>query len=256
MDIDPARMGVVVGGTVVGFTLGHVVLNDLWWKGTQAPFHINRRQDYLYALNADKDGHMTFAFITSTVYGDLFRWTGMDSATAIWSGAGVSMAYQTYIEIRDGYSQDFGFSWGDMAANFIGASLPIAKHYAPVLRPIDLQISFWPSQEFKDGSHRSIIDDYTSTTHWLSASIYDWMPPAWQEWYPPWLGISIGHSVRDLNGIGGGFHTVYLSLDWNLHRIKGLPDWLRSVFRVLHLYHLPAPAVQIYPGVVWYGLKF
>jgi len=254
--IDPVRMGIVVGGTVAGFTIGHVWLNDLWWKGTKTDFHFNTKQDYQYALNADKLGHAYFAYAGTTVYGDLFRWTGMDSTSAIWSGFGVAMAYQTYIEVRDGFSEGYGFSWGDMAANTLGASLPVAKHYVPALRPIDLQISFWPSQAYKDGAYNAIIDDYTSTTHWLALSIYDWMPSDWQQWYPPWLGVAIGHSVENLDGMGGGNSVVYLSLDWQPHKINGLPDWLRSVLRALHLYHLPAPAVKVYPNVVWYGLRF
>lgn len=254
--VDPVRMGIVAGGTFTAFAIGHVWLNDTWYKGEKVPFHINSSQDYQYALNADKLGHMTFAYAATTVYGDLFRWTGMDSTTAIWSGAGVAMAYQTYVEIRDGFSADYGFSWGDMAANTLGAGLPVLKHYVPALRPFDLQVSYWPSQAYKSGAYNSIIDDYTSTYHWLSANVYDLVPSAWQSWYPPWLGVSIGHSVEDLDGLGGGNHALYLSLDWQLHRIPNLPDWLESVFRVMHLYHLPAPAVKVLPNVVWYGLKF
>lgn len=250
------RLGLVGGVTVGAFIVGHAYLNDLWWKGEPVDFHINTTTDYTYALGADKLGHMTFSYATATIYGDVFRWCGMDSVAAIWSGAGVSTAYQTYIEIRDGFSADYGFSWGDIAANTIGASLPVIKHYVPVLRPIDLQVSFWPSDAYKNGEFGAIIDDYTSTTHWLAISPYDWMPPSWQEYYPPWLGFAIGHSVENLDGTGGGNHVAYLSFDWNLARINGIPDWLSSVFRVLHLYHLPAPAVKVYPNVVWYGLRF
>lgn len=201
-------------------------------------------------------GHGTFAYAVTTVYADLFHWSGMDSTASVWSGAGVAMAYQTYIEIRDGFSADYGFSWGDVAANTMGATLPVIKHYAPALRPIDLQLSFWPSDSYKAGEYNSIIDDYTSTTHWLAVSVVDWMPDSWQRIYPPWLGVAIGHSVENLKGQGGGNHAVYLSLDWNLARIPRIAPWLQSVLRILHLYHLPAPAVKIYPTVTWYGLRF
>ncbi|MCX6140855.1 MAG: DUF2279 domain-containing protein [Candidatus Kapabacteria bacterium] len=254
--IDPIKLGIVGGVTIGGFVLGHAVVNDFWWKGEKVPFHFNTTSDYTYALNADKLGHMTFAYAASTIYSDLFRWCGMDSTTAAWSGFGVAMTYQTYVEIRDGFSADYGFSWGDMAANTIGATLPVAQHYVPALRSIDLQISYWPSEAYKSGAYNSIIDDYTSTTHWLALNAYDVAPSSWQSWFPPWLGLAIGHSVQNLDGNGGGQHVVYLSLDWQLHRIPNLPTWLRDVFRVLHLYHLPAPAVRILPDVVWYGLRF
>lgn len=254
--VDPLRFGVVAGATVGGFVVGHGILNDLWWKGERVPFHINTAQDYSYALNADKYGHATFAFMASTVYGDLMRWCGLDSTSAAWWGFGVAMTYQTYIEVRDGYSRDYGFSWGDIGANTLGAALPVAKHYVPALRAFDLQISFWPSDAFRQGAYNAIIDDYTSTTHWLAMNVHDLAPRSVQQYLPPWLGVAIGHSVRNLDGRGGGEHVVVLSLDWQLHRIPNLPSWLRDIARVLHLYHLPAPAVQILPNVVWYGLRF
>jgi hypothetical protein len=254
--IDPLRTGIVAGATVGGFVVGHGMLNNLWWKGERVPFHINTQQDYDYALNADKYGHATFAYMTSTVYGDLLRWCGLDSASAAWWGFGVAMTYQTYIEVRDGFSRDYGFSWGDIGANTLGAALPLAKHYIPALRPFDLQISFWPSPAFRQGAYNAIIDDYTSTTHWLAMNVHDLSPRAWRDYLPPWLGVAVGHSVRNLDGRGGGEHVVVLSLDWQLHRIPNLPPWLRDVARVLHLYHLPAPAIQILPNVVWYGLRF
>lgn len=254
--VDPARTAVIAGATAAGFVAGHVVLNNLWWKGERVPFHVNTSQDYTYALGADKAGHATFAYAATTVYGQLFRWAGMDSVQSLWWAAGVATTYQTYIEIRDGFSRDYGFSWGDVAANTVGASLPLLQHAIPELRAIDLQISFWPSEAFRQGAYGAIIDDYTSTTHWLSMRIHDWLPADVQQWYPPWLGLAVGHSVEGLDGRGGGNHSWYLSLDWRLDAIAGLPPWLREVARALHLYHLPAPAVKIYPEVVWYGLRF
>lgn len=254
--ISYTRLGIVGGATVGGFVVGHAVLNNLWWKGNPSDFHINIDNDYTYALNADKLGHATFAYIATTTYADLFRWTGMDSATAVWSAAGVATSYQTYIEVRDGFSQKYGFSWGDITANMVGISLPVLKHYYPSLRAVDLQISFWPSQDFRNGYYNAIIDDYTSTTHWLAINIHDLAPNTTFKDVPPWLGIALGHSVQNLDGIGGGQHRVFLALDWNLSRIDGLPPWLRDLCRTLHLYHLPAPAVQISPNVVWYGVRF
>ncbi len=254
--VDYAKLGIVAGATAGAIVYGHAVVNDFWWKGEKVPFHVNTTTDYTYALNADKLGHMTFAYTASTIYGDLGRWCGMDSTAATWMGFGVALSYQTYVEIRDGFSKDYGFSWGDMGANLVGASLPVVQHYVPSLRCIDLQISYWPSANFKNGAYNSIVDDYTSTTHWLAINTYDVAPRQWQQWIPPWLGIALGHSVQNLDGNGGGQHIVYLSLDWQLHRIPNLPPWLQSILRVLHLYHLPAPAVRILPSVVWYGLRF
>lgn len=253
--IDPLRLSLVAGGTVGGFVWAHALQNDLWWKGTWVPFHVNWSQDWSYALGADKLGHATFPFMASRAYGMAFRWCGMDTTASVWASSGLALAYQSYIEVRDGFSQDYGFSPSDMVANVLGAGLPVAQHYVPALRPFTLQVSFWPSQAFRQGSHNAIIDDYTSTTHWVSVTMADVVPSDWT-WYPQWLNLAVGHSVENLDGKGGGNHVFLLSLDWNLQRLPGIPAWLRDVFHVLHTYHLPAPAVRLYPTVAWFGLRF
>lgn len=254
--VHPWRLAAVGGSTLTAFIIGHGFLNDLWWKGEKVPFHFNWEQDSRYAIGADKLGHQLMAYATTRTYDAAFRWCGLDSTTAVLSAAGVSVAYQTYIELRDGFSRDYGFSWGDVMANTSGAALPVLQRFVPALRPIELQISFFPSDAFKAGAYGAIIDDYTSTTHWVSVTVFDYLSADWQQWYPPWLNLAIGHSVKNLDGLGGGQHEVFVSLDWNLARIKGLPTWLREALQLLHMYHLPAPAVRLTPYVAFIGLKF
>lgn len=254
--VRPWRLAAVGGSTLTAFVVGHGFLNDLWWKGEKVPFHFNWEQDAKYSIGADKLGHSLMAFATTRVYDAAFRWCGFDSTTSVFAGAGVSVAYQTYIEVRDGFSRDYGFSWGDVIANTAGAALPVVQRFVPALRPIDLQISFSLSDAFKRGEYGAIIDDYTSTTHWVSVGVYEYLPTAWQQWYPQWLNLAVGHSVANLDGQGGGTHVLYISLDWNLAAIKGLPAWLREGLQLLHLYHLPAPAIRITPTVAFFGLKF
>jgi hypothetical protein len=254
--VNPYKIGAIVGVGATAFVIGHVLVNDFWWKGEKSEFHVNWEQDWKYSLGADKLGHMYFAYASATALGGAFRWAGMDSATSIWTGAGIALGYQTYVEVRDGFSAGYGFSPGDVIFNTVGASIPVLQHYIPALRSLELQISYYPSEKFRQGGYGSIIDDYESTTHWYSLSVYDIVPRTWQQWYPPWLNLALGHSVQGLDGNGGGQHILYLSLDWNLQRIEGIPSWLKDVFRYLHMYHLPAPAVRILPNVVWYGLRF
>lgn len=254
--VDPWKLASVAAVGTTGFVVGHAVLQELWWKGEPRDFHINFAQDWTYALGADKVGHAYFTSMATSVLARSFRWTGMDSATAIWSGAAVALLYQTYNEVRDGYSVRYGFSPGDMAANIIGASLPIAQHYYPWLRNFTVQISFYPSDAFRRGMYGAIIDDYESTTHWLSVDVHGILPTSAKAWYPPWLNLAVGHSVRGILGETSPQHVFIVSLDWNLQRIDGLPEWLRNVMSALHMYHLPAPALEIHPNRTWFGLRF
>jgi len=253
--IDPVRFGIVSGITVGGFVLGHGVLNNLWWKGERSSFHFEWERDWRYSLGADKLGHAWFPYLTSTFYNGVFLWCGLDTAASLWASSGLALAYQTYIEIRDGFSAEWGFSWGDMVADVLGAALPVARHYVPALRAFEFKISFAPSERFRSGSNAAIFDDYESTLHWISVDVNALLPRTAADLWPDWLNVAVGHTVVGLDEMGAGHHEFYLSLDWNLERLPGDTDLLRFLKRLANLYHLPAPAVRLSPGVVWYGLK-
>ncbi len=250
------RLALVGGLTAGGFIYGHVILSNLWWKGEPSRFHFDWDHDWRYSLGADKLGHAYFPYLTAGVYRQALEWTGLDTATSLYAAASAALAYQTYVEIRDGFSKQWGFSWGDWGADLIGASLPVLQYEVPALRPFEVKISFHPSEKFKAGMYNAIIDDYESTFHWVSINVHDLLPEAWQRWYPRFVNLAIGHTVKDLDGAGGGHHELYLSLDWN---VKGLPGdgWFWNLLkRNVDFYHLPAPAVRIAPGIVWYGIHF
>jgi len=258
--ISPLRLACVGGITTAGFIYGHALQNNLWWKGEKTDFYINTNRDWEYALGADKLGHCFFSSMVSTTYSRLCMWTGMDTISSLYTGAAIAMTYQTYIEIRDGFSRDngggyLGFSPGDMVANTVGASLPLLTYYYPVLQPFSLQISFdW--KNYNPQRYGAIIDDYENTTHWISVGSEAFIPASWRNtWYPSWIGFSIGHSVKHLTGNGGGTHELYLSLYWDIRKIPLSGGLWDSIIATLSHYRLPAPSVRIVPGITWIGLK-
>ena len=242
--------------TAGAFIYAHALQNEVWWKGEQSAFHVEWEHDWRYALGADKLGHAWFPYAMTHLYSELFRWSRVDSTTAVWSAAALALSYQTYIEVRDGFSKQWGFSVGDMAANTLGAALPIVQHYVPKARLVDFKISFFPSERFRQGSHGAIIDDYESSFHWLTFHLVDVLPTAWQQSYPAFIDIAIGHGVSGLDDAGGGTHELYLALDWNLDRLGG--DWwgFNALRHLLRHYHLPSPAVRLYPGPLQIGFRF
>lgn len=254
------RLAGIGGITTAGFIYGHGLQNNLWWKGEKTSFYINTHRDWEYALGADKLGHCFFASMVSTTYSHLFQWSGVDTLSSLYAGAGIALAYQTYIEIRDGFSRDngggyLGFSPGDMVANTVGAAIPLMKYYLPSLQPLSLQISFdW--KQYDPQRYGAIIDDYENTTHWLSIGSEAFIPVSWRNsWYPSWIGLSLGHSVQQLNGYGGGTHELYLSLYWDIRKIPVSGGLWDSIIAFASQYRLPAPAIRILPEITWYGLK-
>lgn len=254
--VSAPRLALVSGVTVAGFVGGYAFQNNLWWKGDRSNFHFDWEHDWSYALGSDKLGHFFFPYAAAKIYGQAFVWCGIDTSTSLWIAGGVGLAHQTFVEIRDGFSKAWGFSWGDYGANVLGSAYPIAQHYFEPLQNFNMKISFYPSAAFKAGAYKAIIDDYESTYHWLSADIHNILPANLRGYWPAWINIAVGHSVKDLDLHGAGHHELYLALDWNLEGLPG-DGWFWNLLKKnLNLYHLPAPAVRILPGVVWYGLKF
>lgn len=254
--VSAVRLGIVGGVTTGAFIYGHILQSELWWKGEKSAFHFDWEHDWNYALGADKLGHFFFPYFMSDVYQRAFLWSGMDTASGLWLASGLALSYETYVEIRDGFSKEWGFSWGDFAADALGAAFPVARHYIPALKPYSMKISFFPSRKFRDGQYSVIFDDYESTFHWLSVDMHLLLQQnGWDGW-PPWLNLAVGHGVGQLDFAGGGTHQLYLSLDWNLHGVPVAGWWWDTIAWVFGYYRLPAPAVRIYPDVVWYGLRF
>ncbi|MFN8358747.1 MAG: DUF2279 domain-containing protein [Candidatus Kapaibacterium sp.] len=259
--VDAGRLAIVGTATAAAITYGFVLQGSIWWKGEQSAFSFNFDRDWKYALGADKIGHFFFPYVVAGEYSQALEWCGLDTISALWYSAGLGLAHQTFVEIRDGFSKDqgggyLGFSCADMGANILGAAFPLLRQRSEFLRQFAVKISYFPSESFQHGAHSSIIDDYESTYHWLSISPSVFLPRALARRFPPWLHLAIGHSVKHLDGYGGGTHELYLSIDWHLSALPIEGAFWKTLARTLDYYHFPAPAVKVYPNIVWYGIKF
>ncbi len=254
--VNYSRLGFVGGVTAAAFVYGYGIQNTMWWKGTKSHFHTNWQQDWTYAMGSDKFGHFYFAHLVANVYSQLFEWCGINHKKSLLYGASFAFAYQTFIEIRDGFSRDYGFSWGDFTANVMGASLPLLKEKNKFLRDFEFKISYFPSERFRHNSNRYILDDYESTYDWVSYPLYKLMPNGIRDFVPKFLNIALGHSVKRLDIKSERTHEFFIALDWNLNELPGNGWFLKMLKRNLNFYHFPSPAIKIYPNVIWYGLKF
>ena len=249
------KLSLISGVTVGGFIYGQAFQKKLWWKGEKSPFHFNWQEDWTYALGADKFGHFYFPMLVTTIYADAFDWSGIEEEQSLLYGGLTALTYQTFTEIKDGFSKQWGFSWGDFSANVFGAAYPLLQYTYPQLKNFNLKISFFPSDRFKNGSNKVIFDDYESTYHWLSISVVNYLPENLRKYYPSFLNLAVGHSVKGFD-TNSRHHEIYLALDLNTDELPGNSSFLKFIKKYLNFYYLPMPAVKIYPDVIWYGLKF
>ena len=249
--VDPLRLGIVTGLSAGGFVLGHVVLTELWWNGERVPFHFNWQDDWRYALGADKLGHAIMPYIGTDLYRQGLEWTGLDRTTSLWIAASLSWGYTTYVEVRDGFSQEWGFSWGDMIANSLGIGWRVAEGYLPAMERVRFKVSYWASDAYRAGLYGSIIDDYESTYHWASFDPELFLPDAWGDAWPDWLNLSLGHTVEGVVDYdGSGQHLLHLSLDLDTEGLPGEGAFWGWLKRTLNYYHFPTPGLRFGRGLV------
>jgi hypothetical protein len=244
----------ISAATVAGFTYGHLLQEEIWWKGQRTSFHFNWSDDWTYSLGGDKLGHFYFPYLVTNIYTQAFEWSGMNRKQSLYTAASIAFAYQTYIEIRDGFSAQYGFSWGDFTANLLGAAYPILQDKNPFFNNFNWKISFHPSNRFKQNSHRAIIDDYESTYHWLTLNIFNLLPEQIQTYFPEFINLTIGHSVANLDYQGR--HEIFIGLDWNLEALPGDHWLLKLLKRNLNYYRIPAPVIRLSPDFAGFGFKF
>lgn len=259
--INTTRLLLVGGLLLTSMVTIHIYQQNGWWKDNRAPFHF--REDLNYGLHVDKIGHFWGAAVLTEVIALSLEWTAMSKESALLWGAGASLLFQTYIEVEDGFSK-WGFDRVDFLSDVAGAAWPLARHYVPALQNVDLKFSYLPSPLINtqggtgfQGQQHLIMDDYEGQTFWLSMNVNDALPNVVEPYWPDVFRLAIGYGARDIAKQNNAYRVYFLALDYDMTKI--IPDttpFLRTVNRLLKYLHLPAPAVQIHPTTIWYGLYF
>lgn len=262
------RVWLVAGAHVGAWTASYLVLNKAWYDDyPKSSFHFFNDNDEWNQM--DKAGHIWTAYQVSRLSAGTWKWSGLDDHKSALLGGLSGLAYQSIIEIQDGYSKEWGFSWGDMAANTLGAVTFVAQQLGWQEQRLQFKLSYWPyaynSPELKNRRNylfgRSIpermLKDYNSQTYWLSANIKAFFENAK---LPSWLNIAVGYNS---SGMLGGFENKWIdyqgqinyrydilrqrhfiiSPDIDLTRIKSNKKWVRTVLSLANMIKIPAPAL-------------
>lgn len=253
--VNPYRLGFVLGASIGVFTAVHLQQYNSWWKGELTKFHF--KDDFNQVLNADKFGHAYFSFLISDLLSRSLLWVGVNESSAlVWGGAG-SLIFQTYVEIEDGFRPSLGFSISDWISNAMGAFLPYARSRFDFLKAVNFKISMFPSEKFKSGAHRFIVDDYESLYFWLSFDVSKfWKTEFFSQWFIDFFDVAVGYGVKQIDWRGNGKVEIFLSIDYDLSKIPTNIWLLRQIFQMLGYYHFPSPTLRIIPTFRFYFIKF
>ncbi|HEY3252273.1 MAG TPA: DUF2279 domain-containing protein [Ignavibacteria bacterium] len=259
--VNPVKL-TILGALGAGvFTAMHIYYSNTWWKEKRNYFKF--AEDGYYARNMDKASHIFTANFFTVATAVAYEWTGIRPEKALLYGAITSMAYETYIEINDGFAPNWGFDWVDMGANIFGAVYPFLQRAAPPLENINFKWSFNPKWLGKkvSNSEDDLLDDYTKMTFWLSVNPEIVFPGSVTKakLYPNFLAIALGMSIKNAShdfGSQNAYTEWFLALDIDIRKLPGKSDFLVKLKKILNFYHLPMPAVRFAPSGVWYGLYF
>jgi uncharacterized protein YfiM (DUF2279 family) len=277
------RIRTIAATNVLLYSTGMVGLYQVWYRDfPQSKFHFFN--DIKEWKQMDKIGHVYSAYAESKASMELWRWTGISRKKRIWLGGLSGAMYQTAIEILDGFSTEWGWSWGDFAANVSGSGLLIAQELAWDEQRIQMKWSFH-RKNYEDVSlnNRSddlfgkthaerFLKDYNGQTYWLSTTLKPFFP---QSNLPAWLQVSVGTGVE---GLFGGFNNIatdkngqvifdrsdikrsrqwYLAPDVDLTKIKTNKKGIKVALQILNIIKFPTPSLQLQQGKLsWNWLHF
>ena len=268
------RTWIVAGANVLGYGAVMIGLYNTWYKDyPQTGLH--SFNDWPEWKQVDKVGHIYSAYIESMGSSELWRWTGMDRKKRIWIGGMSGAFYQTVIEVLDGFSAEWGWSWGDFGANILGSGAFVAQELAWDEQRIKLKFSFHKKNYadatldlrndklFGKSSAERMLKDYNGQTYWASASLRSFLP---RSKLPAWLSLSLGYGAE---GMFGGRENIarddngaiifsrpdikryrqwYLAPDIDWTKIKTDKKGLKFLFTVLSAFKFPAPALEFSKG--------
>jgi hypothetical protein len=270
-DIKYNRLGYLAATIIVADAIAVMKLRETWYNEKRSKFHaLGWRDDIKRWKQMDKIGHTIDGAFASDFCSKMLRLSGVSVNNSIWVGSVLGWLWITQVEVADGLFERWGWSWGDLIGNTVGAGFSALRQYYPAtIGGLHFKVSYQVSNALKNKEYYrqevTYIDDYEGLTFWLALNVYHVMPKKVQETYPVWLrpfGIAVGQSAK---GIAlhshDGHREVFLSLDIDITKIPlGSFDKLNFVKFIkseLNFLKVPMPTVRFTStGTTYVGFYF
>ncbi|WP_035483455.1 DUF2279 domain-containing protein [Gaetbulibacter saemankumensis] len=233
-------------------------LNQLWYANyKQSKFHTTYDNNQWYQM--DKIGHAFTAYQIGKHGAQLLNWSGVQKKDQLLYGATLGFTFLTAVELFDGFSKEWGFSWGDMAANAAGTGLYVGQELLWQEQRIALKFSYHQTQYANQrpeilghGFFEELLKDYNGQTYWLSVNLHSFFK---EGGLPKWLNVAFGYGATgmisgridsDLISLNETtrYRQFFLSLDLNLKSIHSKSKILNVFLDVFDMIKIPFPALE------------
>ncbi|MDR6967055.1 uncharacterized protein YfiM (DUF2279 family) [Flavobacterium arsenatis] len=253
------RNAVVISEAVV-LTGTLVALNQVWYSDyAKSSFHL--KNDNAQWLQMDKAGHVFSSYQMGRFGAELLEWSGASQKSQLIYGSTLGLGFLTAVEVFDGHSAEWGFSWGDMLANASGTALYVSQELLWNEQRIVPKFSFHTTpyasarpNVLGESLNEQILKDYNGQTYWLSGNIHSFFKGSK---IPKWVNVAVGYGAEGMiTGDDVLVNTVffpeknrirqfYLSLDVDLTKIETQSHTLRTLFSIFNTIKIPAPTFEI-----------
>ena len=264
------NIGIVLGTEAALYAGSMTGLYYLWYADyNQGGFHFHN--DNNNWLQMDKAGHAMSAYYIGTLGYEALRLAGCDEKHSMIYGGPVGFAFLTTVEVFDGLSSGWGFSWGDMLANALGTGLFIGQQALWHEQRISMKYSYHNTQfpQYCPSLMgytlpEKMLKDYNGQTIWMSFNIKSLFLNNDSK-FPSWINVALGYSAEGMT------HSTYnptndfirtrqfvLSPDIDLTRIPVKNKFLKTTLKVLNFIKIPMPAVMLDSNgcFTWHWLYF
>lgn len=274
--LNKKRLGAVVGGQTLLYGTSLYILYHAWYKDyPRSEWHwIDDNSEW---MQMDKIGHAT----TSAYFGkfgyEMYRWAGVKRKKAIWIGGSTGFIFLTVVEVLDGFSEQWGASWGDFAANAFGTGLFISQQLIWNDQRFNLKWSYHETEyaqyrpdQLGSSFMEKMLKDYNGQTYWLSGNIKSFLPK--KSKFPNWISVSFGYGANGMIGANSNpsningepipdfprYRQYFFSLDVDLPKIKTRSHFLKFLFNGLGFIKIPFPTLEYNKedGLIFHPLYF
>lgn len=237
-----------------------VALNQAWYSDYEkSDFHtVNDNADW---LQMDKAGHVFSAYHLGRFGKEALQWSGMSRKGQLIYGSGIGFVFLSAVEIMDGYSSNWGFSVGDIAANFGGSALYVGQELLWKEQRITPKFSFHTTEYASarpnvlgENLSEQVLKDYNGQTYWLSVNMHSFFKGSK---IPKWLNLAVGYGGEGMiTGQDVLVNTIFLeekervrqfyfSFDADLTKIETKSHFLKTIFSVFNTVKIPAPTFEL-----------
>lgn len=259
----------VLGASALAVTGGSLIyLNQAWYQQyNSSSFHFFNDNDEWFQM--DKYGHVLTTYQTGRLVMGSMKWAGYPRRSQLIVGGMSGLLYMSAIEVMDGYSNGWGFSWGDMGANALGSGLAIGQEALWKEQRIQLKFSFYQSSYAQYRTDllgktvtTQVLKDYNGQTYWLSVNPSSFFKT--ENRFPKWISIAVGYGADGMLGARDNnvlvvdeygktktfdrYRQYYLSLDVDFTRIPVKSKFLKAVFSAVNIMKIPFPNMELSEG--------